>query len=221
MTSRAFRPLQLLGILLILPQCHSQQPLPQTVEEALHNLSDAAGIVFLGEVIAIRPLPGSHGSSGVVEIDFRIDQAIRNCTSNSTYTLREWAGLWAGGDQRYRIGQRLLIFLHTPGPTGISSPVGGMVGAIPVRAATEAPGSVSATTASAPLIADLRWVGTHLQRPLPYTSSTIVTAQTSAPSVTDTSVAAQQAPVSTVLNMLTSWQQPTGQQPTGQQQAGR
>jgi hypothetical protein len=216
MTSRAFRPLQLLVILLILlPQSHSQQPLPQTVEDALHNLSDAAGIVFLGEVIAIRPLPGSNGASGVVEIDFRIDQAIRNCTSNSTYTLREWAGLWAGGDQRYRIGQRLLIFLHTPGPTGISSPVGGMAGAIPVRAATQAPGFVSTTTASAPLIADLRWVGTHLQRPLPYTSSTIVTAQTSAPSVADTSVAAQQALVSTVLDMLNSWQQPTGQEQAG------
>jgi hypothetical protein len=191
MTSRAFRPLQLLVILLILlPQSHSQQPLPQTVEDALHNLSDAAGIVFLGEVIAIRPLPGSNGASGVVEIDFRIDQAIRNCTSNSTYTLREWAGLWAGGDQRYRIGQRLLIFLHTPG-------------------------FVSTTTASAPLLADLRWVGTHLQRPLPYTSSTIVTAQTSAPSVADTSVAAQQALVSTVLDMLNSWQQPTGQEQAG------
>jgi len=211
MTSRAFRPLHLLVILLVLlPTAHPQQPLPQTVEDALHNLSDAAGIVFIGEVVAIRSLPGSYGSSGVVEIDFRIDQAIRNCTSNSTYTLREWAGLWAGGDQRYRVGQRLLLFLHTPGPTGISSPVGGMVGAIPVRAATEAPGSVSATTASAPLIADLRWVGTHLQRPLPYTSSTIVTAQAAAPSVADTSVAAQQAPVSTVLNILTSWQQQAG-----------
>lgn len=216
MTSRAFRPLHLLAIILTLPAtAHSQQPLPQTVEEALHNLSDSAGIVFLGEVIAIRPLPGTSGSSGVVEIDFHIDQAIRNCTANSTYTLREWAGLWAGGDQRYRIGQHLLIFLHTPGPSGISSPVGGMVGAIPVRASTEAPGSVSATTASAPLIADLRWAGTHLQRPLPYTSSTMVTAQTSTPSIADTSVAAQQAPISTVLNMLTSWQQPTGQQQAG------
>src|ERR1700754_3196406 len=103
MTSRAFRPLHLLVILLIVfPSSHSQQPLPQTVEDALHNLSDAAGIIFLGEVIAIRPLPGCNGSSGIVEIDFRIDQAVRNSTLNSTYTLREWAGLWAGGDQRYR-----------------------------------------------------------------------------------------------------------------------
>jgi hypothetical protein len=81
-----------------------------------------------------------------------------------------------------------------------------MTGAIPVRASTTSPDTASATTASAPLIADLRWVGTHLQRPLPYASSTIVTAQSS-PSVSDTSTAAQQAPVSVVIGMLSSWQQ--------------
>jgi hypothetical protein len=169
-------------------------------------MSDSAGVIFVGEVTAIRSLAGVNGSSGVVEVDFRIDQAVRNCTPNSTYTLREWAGLWAAGDQRYRTGQRLLMLLHAPGPSGISSPVGGMTGAIPVRASTTSPDTASATTASAPLIADLRWVGTHLQRPLPYASSTIVTAQSS-PSVSDTSTAAQQAPVSVVIGMLSSWQQ--------------
>ena len=188
---------------------------PQTIEDALRELSDAAGIVFLGEVVAIRQVPGSNGSSGLVQIDFRIDQAIRGCTPNSTFTLREWAGLWAGGDQRYRIGQRLLMLLHAPGAAGVTSPVGGMLGAIPVRAAAEAPGSVSATTAAAPLIADLRWVGTRLQRSVPSTSGIIVTAQTSAPSVSDTSVAAQQTPVSVVLNMLNAF--PYAQQHSGQQ----
>ena len=179
---------------------------PQTVEEALHQMSDSAGVIFVGEVTAIRSRSGENGSSGIVEVDFRIDQAVRNCTPNTTYTLREWAGLWAAGDQRYRPGQHLLMLLHSPGSSGISSPVGGMTGAIPVRASTPSPDTASAATASAPLIADLRWVGTRLQRPLPYTSSTLVTAQTS-PSVADTSTAAQQAPVSVVIGMLTSWQQ--------------
>jgi len=168
-------------------------------------MSDSAGVIFIGEVTAIRSVNGTNGASGIVEVDFRVDQAVRNCTSNSTYTLREWAGLWAAGDQRYRTGQRLLMLLHAPGPSGISSPVGGMAGAIPVRASTTSPDTASATTASAPLIADLRWVGTHLQRPLPYTSSILVTAQ-SFPSVSDTSTAAQQAPVSVVVGMLNSWQ---------------
>jgi hypothetical protein len=169
-------------------------------------MSDSAGVIFVGEVTAIRSVTGADGSSGIVEVDFRIDQAVRNCTPNSTYTLREWAGLWSAGDQRYRIGQRLLMLLHAPGPSGITSPVGGMTGAIPVRASTPSPDTASATTASTGLIADLRWIGTRLQRPLPYISSTLVTAQTS-PSVSDTSTAAQQAPVSVVIGMLTSWQQ--------------
>ena len=187
-------------------QAQQTSPIPQTVEEALHQMSDSAGVIFIGEVTAIRSVTGANGSSGIVEVDFRIDQAVRNCTPNTTYTLREWAGLWAAGDQRYRIGQRLLMLLHAPGPSGITSPVGGMTGAIPVRASTPSPGTASATTASTPLIADLRWVGTRLQRPLPYASSTLVTAQSSL-SVADTSTAAQQAPISVVLGMLTSWQQ--------------
>ena len=170
-------------------------------------MSDAAGVIFVGQVTAVRSRTGTDGASGLMEIDFRIDQAVRGCTSGSTYTLREWAGLWGGSDQRYRVGQRLLMLLHAPGPTGITSPVGGTTGAIPIRAATPAPQTASATTASSPLIADLRWVGTRLQRPLPYASSTLVTAQSAAsPSVSDTSLAAQQAPLSVVIGMLSSWQ---------------
>jgi hypothetical protein len=204
--------LPLLGFavtLALLPGGHAQQPPsdPQTIEEALHQMSDAAGVIFVGQVTAVRSRTGTDGASGLMEIDFRIDQAVRGCTSGSTYTLREWAGLWGGSDQRYRVGQRLLMLLHAPGPTGITSPVGGMTGAIPIRAATPAPQTASATTASSPLIADLRWVGTRLQRPLPYASSTLVTAQSAGPpSVSVTSLAAQQAPLSVVIGMLSSWQ---------------
>jgi hypothetical protein len=198
------------ALLAVLPYAYAQQAAsdPQTVEEALHQMSDAAGVVFVGEVAAVRYRAGTDGASGLMEVDFRIDQAIRGCASGSIYTVREWAGLWGGGDQRYRIGQQLLMLLYDPSPTGITSPVGGMTGAIPIRAATPAPQTASGTTASAPLIADLRWVGTRLQRPLPYTSSTLVTGQASAPpSVSDTSTAAQQAPLSVVVGMLNSWQQ--------------
>lgn len=201
-----------MALLALLPYAYAQQPAsdPQTVEEALHQMSDAAGVIFVGEVAALRYRAGTDGASGLMEVDFRIDQPIRGCTSGSIYTLREWAGLWGGGEQRYDIGQRLLMLLHDPSPTGITSPVGGMTGAIPVRAATPAPQTASATTASAPLIADLRWVGTRLQRPLSYASSTLVTGQASTPpSVSDTSTAAQQAPLSVVVNMLNSWQQST------------
>jgi len=195
----------------------------QTIEDALHQMSDQAGVAFVGEVTAIRHINGSNGASGVVEVEFRVDQAVRGCTSG-TYILREWAGLWAGGDQRYRTGQHLLMLLHTPGPNGITSPVGGMAGAIPLRGADIAPRATDATTTHQPTIADLRWVATKIQRPMVYTnapampsitvnlSQPITTGQTvttTAPTpanVSDASIPTQQATVDLVVNMLSTWQ---------------
>ncbi len=178
-----------------------------TVEDALHYMSDQAGVVFLGEVIAIRHREGDNGASGVVEIEFRVDQAVRGCTAGSTYVLREWAGLWSGGDQRYRIGQRLLMLLHTPGPAGVTSPVGGMAGAIPIRGSVSVLRATDASTTTAPPVADLRWVGARLQRPVVYRNDLVTaTSESAAPSVSDASTAAQQAPVNVVVDMLTSWQ---------------
>jgi hypothetical protein len=159
---------------------------PATVEDALHEMSDAAGIIFTGQVTAIRRIPGQSGASGVVEVDFSVDKAVRGCVAGSTYTLREWAGLWADSNSRYRVGQRLLMMLHTPGPSGMSSPVGGMDGAVPLRGiesqitpsasptasgatvsaasfTATATASVPATAAAAPIkMVDLRWVGTRV-----------------------------------------------------------
>lgn len=147
----------------------------QSIEDALHQMSDQAGVVFVGEVTAIRHISGANGASGVVEIEFRIDQAVRGCTSGGTYILREWAGLWAAGDQRYHVGQHLLMLLHTPGPTGISSPVGGMSGAIPLRGADVAPSATDASTSHLSAVADLRWVATKIQRPTVYSNTTVTT----------------------------------------------
>ena len=174
-------------------------------------MSDVAGVIFVGEVTAIRQLAGENGASGVVEIDFRVDDAVRGCRAGSTYTLREWGGLWSAGDQRYRTGQRLLMLLHSPGAAGVSSPVWGANGAIPVRGTSSSPQMASASSAATPLIADLRWVGTRLERAIPYPASPIVTAagQTiveSQASAGDSSIASQQAPVNVVVEMLRSWQ---------------
>lgn len=196
---------------LALPSALSAQdtaPTPQTIEEALRQMSDAAGVIFTGEVTAIRQRAGENGASGVVEVDFRVDEAIRGCPAGGTYTLREWAGLWAAGQGRYRVGQRLLMLLHAPGAGGMSSPVGGADGAIPLRGTAAAPQVASASTASSPSIADLRWVGTRLERAVPQVAMPVVTGssqQTS--SGGDPSTAAQQAPVTVVVQMLRSWQQ--------------
>ncbi|HEY8996992.1 MAG TPA: hypothetical protein VIM60_03795 [Edaphobacter sp.] len=208
-------------------------PTPGTVEEALHQMSDSAGVIFVGEVTAIRWHEGENGASGVVEVSFRVDEAVRGCSAGATYTLNEWAGLWAGGDPRYRVGQRLLMMLHAPGAAGVSSPVGGMAGAIPLRGATAAPqtavespaqasvaraSSVQASAApesaaQASEIADLRWVGTRLLRTSPTPSSPMVTGMAKAVADSDiatpgdSSIASQQASVKAVINMLRSWRQ--------------
>lgn len=105
---------------------------PQDVETALHQMSDKADVIFVGHVTAVKRQDGEGIASGVVEVDFQVDQAVRGCTAGTPYALREWAGLWEADDQRYRVGQRLLMLLHAPGAAGMSSPVDGMDGAIPI-----------------------------------------------------------------------------------------
>jgi hypothetical protein len=190
-----------------------------TVEDALHRMSDQAGVIFLGEVVAIRHIAGEGGASGVVEVEFRVEQAVRGCTAGGSYVLREWAGLWSGSDQRYRVGQRLLMLLHAPGAGGVTSPVGGMDGAIPIRGAASLIQATAAASSTALPVADLRWVGTRLQRSIAYrdASSRLVSASSATKSVAvdgaagEASTAAQQAPVSVVVNMLAGWQKKNAQ----------
>ncbi len=200
---------------------------PETVVDVLHQFSDQADVIFAGQVLAIR-----RPDNGVVEIEFRIDHRIRGCTAGTTYMLREWAGLWAVNDQRYRVGQRLLMLLHAPSAAGMSSPIGGLDGAIPIRQGGTADSADSSANPQRPYV-DLRWLGARVPRAVSYSSEAakqlgfvtpsaapgrILAAsglRTSAGStvtpITGTagvngSVAAQQASVDAVLDMLTSWQ---------------
>jgi hypothetical protein len=105
---------------------------PQSANDALHSMSRLAGAIFTGQVVAVRRIEGVNGATGVVEIDFAVEDAVRG-VGGSAYTLREWAGLWPAGDEPFRVGQRYLMLLHVPGAAGLSSPVGGTDGAIPIH----------------------------------------------------------------------------------------
>jgi len=105
---------------------------PATTQDALHAMAAQAGVIFTGQVTAVRRIAAAGGSSGVVQIDFAVDDAILGVASGSTYTLREWAGLAPAGDLPYQPGRRYLMLLYAPGPSGLSSPVGGPDGAIPI-----------------------------------------------------------------------------------------
>jgi hypothetical protein len=95
-----------------------------SVAGVLRGLASRAGMVFVGQVQSIVP------KAGVVEITFQVQQPVIGVVGG-TYVMREWAGRWTGGQQRYRIGQRAMFFLHAPSAAGLSSPVDGMAGIVP------------------------------------------------------------------------------------------
>lgn len=99
---------------------------------ALRSLAARASTAFCGEVTSIR-----HNGS-VVEVEFRVEQTVSGAPGR-IYTMREWAGLWTG-QRRYWVGERALVFLHAPGAGGLSSPVDGMDGVLPLRGAASAGG---------------------------------------------------------------------------------
>jgi len=163
-----------------------QSALPANTSDALHAMSRLAGVIFTGQVVSLRRNDGGNDASGVVEIDFAVEDAVRG-VSGSVYTVREWAGLWRAGDQPFRVGQRYLMLLHAPSATGLSSPVGGQDGAIPIRGSVQTPGSgpaesivrsitepAAASALPESCTVDLRWVATRVVQPLPYASQSAV-----------------------------------------------
>jgi hypothetical protein len=103
----------------------------------LPQLAEAAGMVFSGTVTAVthRPATGQtssgQASSGqvieTVAITFHVENAIRGATPGEDLTVTQWIGLWSGG-QRYRVGERALLFLYPPSKLGLTSCVGGPIG---------------------------------------------------------------------------------------------
>lgn len=154
----AFLVMLVAAVCLLCGQARAQAT-PLTAEETsvdmvLQGMVRRAGVIFTGSVAEVRRVPATDGGAGVVEVEFAVDRGLRG-VRQSRYVLREWAGMWAGTDERYRVGQRLLMLLYAPSASGLSSPVGGMDGAIPIR-----PGGVAA----AEPVVDLRWVAARVSR---------------------------------------------------------
>lgn len=104
----------------------AQSPsLEQGIAAELQSLASHAGTIFVGQITSI------DRKGGVVEVTFRVDQPVHGATQRN-FVLREWAGLWPQGHVRYAVGQRVLAFLHTNGAAGLSSPVHGLEGLVPV-----------------------------------------------------------------------------------------
>ena len=203
---------------------------PQTVTDVLEQMSGRAAVIFVGKVLEVR---SASAGSAVVEVDFYVDTAIRGCTTGR-YTVREWAGLWGSNAQRYHAGQHLLMLLHAPGAAGLTSPVDGLDGAIPIRQGGSA--TAYANVNGSVQIVDLRWLGAKLPRstsyrqigairpgselpPVPFvaTAETMVRLRSGASSsanliapasgdATGGSVPAEEASVDAVVSLLTGWE---------------
>jgi len=140
----------------------SPDSVPAATAAVLRALASRAGVIFAGQVVRVD----REDARGYVEVVFRIDVPVQVRSQDSHYVLREWAGLWAGHAARYCAGQKLLMLLTEPGPSGLSSPVGGLAGAIPLLATRQppllhgndaAPAYTPAEAAQEEAV-DLRWV---------------------------------------------------------------
>jgi hypothetical protein len=114
------------------PRIDSLRPrLPTTAPPGTNGfplIARAAGTIFSGTVIAVARRPPPHGQSlETVAITFHIQNAIRGATPGEDLTISQWIGMWSGG-QRYRVGERVLLFLYPPSKLGLTSSVGGDMG---------------------------------------------------------------------------------------------
>lgn len=100
----------------------------------LPSLSRAAGIIFAGTVTRIERRAAVHGQTvETVAITFHIDNSIRGATPGGELTITQWIGLWSSG-QRYRVGERVLLFLYPPSKLGLTSCVAGGIGKFTIDA---------------------------------------------------------------------------------------
>jgi hypothetical protein len=114
-------------------------PQPES-DVTFEALTQRAAIIFAGRVVKIE-FPGEpqleekSETDSFVQITFQVDDGIRGAKSGDLITIQEWTGLWGGkaaAAQRYRVGEKVLIFYHRPNAAGITSPVGGTAGRFPI-----------------------------------------------------------------------------------------
>jgi hypothetical protein len=114
------------------------RPLIYSSPSGFAQLARRAGIIFSGTVTRIEHPAETPGQAvGTVAITFHVDNAIRGATASESVTITQWIGLWSSG-QRYRIGERLFLFLYPPSRVGLTSCVGATMG----RFAVDSSGSI-------------------------------------------------------------------------------
>lgn len=114
-------------------------PVPGTTFQppVFQQLVRSAGIIFSGRVTFVGHTgPSSEQNPASTTVTFQVEQAIRGSTPGQSLTIHEWAGLWAAGE-RYRVGERVLLFLYPPSKLGLTSPVSGAMGRFAMNSANQ------------------------------------------------------------------------------------
>jgi len=120
-------PLLWLALLVLLfPQPLFAQKTFKTSVPSVVQITRRSGYIFAGTVLTVERTAGDS-----VKITFHIDRGIRGVRTGANLTIREWSGLWSVGE-RYRQGQRVMLFLYKPSKLGLTSPVGGSLGRMEV-----------------------------------------------------------------------------------------
>ena len=94
----------------------------------LRQAARKAGFVFSGMVVSVQPLPNASGTVGRIRITFVVHEAVRGVRAGKTFTMDEWAGLWANEASRFRPGDRVFLLLYPRSKLGLTSIVAGGLG---------------------------------------------------------------------------------------------
>ena len=95
-----------------------------------------SGLIFEGTVTGIQPELGKGKLLQSYRISFQVHRGVRGVSSNSTLSIREWAGLWNRSltqAPRYHRGEHVVLFLYAPSRAGLTSTVGGTTGKLAVN----------------------------------------------------------------------------------------
>lgn len=90
---------------------------------SIDEVARRAKLIFVGTVAAIE----QPEDQPVVKITFQVEDGIRGANAGSPLMIREWSGTWNGAP-RYRVGERVLLFLYDSTADGLTSPVAGNAG---------------------------------------------------------------------------------------------
>ena len=111
-----------------LPRRPASRTTVQQIEAMEPRLTRHASIIFFGRVTCVsRIVPESVAAEPSLQITFAVDNGVRGAQTGAEFRLLEWPGRWLAGE-RYRIGERYLLFLHAPNAAALTSPVGGSAG---------------------------------------------------------------------------------------------